>query len=269
MGEPVRIVNTITGLGHAFVAGGIAAELAGLGYRLALPKADRTIFQNRDDMALFLRRKWLAAEQACLIAGSGVRLDRYSDTDRSARDAHTPTILMLGRLLNQKGIPEFVEVGKRIRAEFPDARFLLAGEEDAMHPGSVDIGWLRNQAHVEYLGHVQDVRPLLGQADLMLFPSYYREGVPRVIMEAAATGLPTVGFDVPGVREAVIDGETGFLVKERDLDALTERTARLLGDRKLRLKFGKKARTLAEDAFDIEKIQAEYCCIYADLGASV
>lgn len=269
LGDSVAIVNAITGLGHAFITGGLAARLAGWGYAGAMPRADRVIFQNRDDRQLFLDRGWVRDEQARLIASSGVDVDRFSVTDRSRRGDRAPVVVMLGRLLRQKGIPEFCEVSGRIRQRFPGARFPLAGEEEPDHPDGVTAAWLAEQEGVEYLGRLTDVRPLLEDADLFLFPSYYREGVPRAILEAAATGLPVVGFDVPGVREAVRDGETGFLVADRDVDALTDRVNGLLKDAEKRQEMGRAARRMVEADFDVRAIERQYLDLYRELGASV
>lgn len=125
------------------------------------------------------------------------------------------------------------------------------------------------QDGVEYLGRLADVQPVLAEADLFLFPSYYREGVPRVILEAAATGLPTVGFDVPGVREAVRDGETGYLVADRDVEALTDRVSRLLEDDVQRVAMGQAARQMVEADFDVRAIEHQYLDVYRELGFDV
>jgi glycosyltransferase involved in cell wall biosynthesis len=269
LADNVRVVNTITGLGHAFVQGGLVTWLASAGYRAALPQSDVTIFQNRDDRALFLKNNWLPEAKAKLIAGSGVPLDRFSFVDRSAHDSSRPVMVMLGRLLNQKGIPEFAMVAKRVRNEIPGARFCLAGEEEPGHPGAVDMNWLRGEPCVEYVGRLSDVVPLFNEADLLVFPSYYREGVPRVVMEAAASGLATVAFDVPGVREAVQDGETGYLVSDRDVDAMTDRVLQLLGDKARRLELGRNASGFAKEAFDIRAIQEAYLNVYRSLGVEI
>jgi glycosyltransferase involved in cell wall biosynthesis len=268
LGDTVRVVNTITGLGHAFVQGGVVTWLAGAGYRAGLPQADVTIFQNRDDRALFLENNWLPEARAKLIAGSGVPLERFSFVDRSAHDSSRPVVVMLGRMLNQKGIPEFLEVANRVKQKIPGARFCWAGEEDPVHPDAVDMDWFKNQRDVEYLGRLSDVMPLLKQADLLLFPSY-REGVPRAVMEAAATGLATVAFDVPGVREAVKHGETGYLVPDRDVDAMTGRVLQLLGDQTRRLELGRNASELAKEAFDIRAVQEAYLNVYRGLGVEI
>lgn len=268
LGDSVVVVNAITGLGHAFITGGVAARLAGFGYARAMPRGDATIFQNRDDRQLFLGHGWVSEERARLIASSGVDVERFAVADRSGRDTRAPVVVMLGRLLRQKGIPEFTEVARRIRQRSPDARFLLAGEEDPVHPDAVTVEWVQEQDGVEYLGRLSDVRPLLEEADLLLFPSY-REGTPRVVLEAAATGLPTVGFEVPGVREAVRDGETGFLVPDRDVDALTDRVSTLLEDDKRRLAMGEAARRMVEADFDVRAIEQQYLDVYRDLGVGI
>lgn len=269
MSRAVRVVNTITGLGHAFTTGGLSARLSAVGYRLASTQADVTVFQNRDDRALFLKRGWIEKERARLVTGSGVDIDHFSLIDRTGRDTKTPTVVMLGRLLAQKGIPEFAETARRLRSRWPGANFLLAGEEDSGHPDALSRDWIASQKAVEYVGRLSDVKPLLARADMLLFPSTYREGVPRVVMEAAATGLPTVAFDVPGVVEAVNDGETGYLVPARDMDALTARVEELLVDVDRRIRMGQAARALAEQAFDIRTIEAQYLSLYRQLGVEV
>ena len=198
-----------------------------------------------------------------------VSLDQFSFIDRSGRDPSRPVVVMLGRLLNQKGIPLFAEVGRRVRNEIPDARFFLAGEEDPIHSDSVDMAWLRSQTNIDYVGRLTDVRPLLEKADLLLFPSSYREGVPRVVMEAAATGLATVAFDVPGVREAGRDDVTGYLVPNLDVDIMTKQVIKLLRNEAPRLEFGLRAYELAKASFDIHSVQEAYLKVYRNLGVTI
>lgn len=268
LGKRVRIVNTITGLGHAFIRGGLVTHLAAAGYRKALPKADLTIFQNRDDRNLFISKRWLSEERSALILGSGISLNQFVYMDRSSHSVETPTMVMLGRLLNQKGLPEFIEVARRIKSKIPGARFLWAGEVDTVHPDAVDMSWLQSQKDIEYVGKLKDVKALLDSADILLFPSY-REGVPRAVMEAAASGLPTVAFDVPGVREAVRNKQTGFLVPDRDVEQMTQRVMQLLEDQDLRLEMGRNAAELAKEAFDIRAVQEAYLNTYRELGVEI
>jgi len=268
LGSSVSIVNTITGLGHAFINGGWIAKLAGFGYKFALPKSNMTIFQNNDDYALFLSNRWVNHDSTKVIASSGVDIAKFAFVDRSIRDGDSPVVIMLGRLLRQKGILEFAEVAERVQMSLPKARFLLAGEEDLVHPDSLSVESIQNYDGVEYLGRLDDVLPLLEMADLLLFPSY-REGVPRAVLEAAATGLPTIGYEVPGVKEAVVNNLTGYLIHFNDVDALYERTIELLNDKKLRLTMGKAASELAKKSFDRREIENMYIKTYQELGVSV
>ncbi|WP_067563869.1 glycosyltransferase family 4 protein [Halofilum ochraceum] len=269
LGDSVRIVNTITGLGRTFAGGRLAARLAGWGYAAGMRRADAGIFQNRDDYRLFLERGWISDGRAWLIAGSGVDLERFVPVDRSHRSDTAPVVVMLARLLRQKGILEFATVAARIRERWPDAHFLLAGEEEPAHPDGLTAEWVKAQEHIEYLGRLADVRPVLAEADVFLFPSRYREGLPRVVLEAAATGLPAVAFDAPGVREAVLDGETGCLVSEGDVDALTGRVTALLEDGVRRRAMGRAARRMVEESFDVHAIEDQYLSIYRDLGIPI
>jgi|AntRauTorcE11898_2_1112593.scaffolds.fasta_scaffold00422_9 glycosyltransferase involved in cell wall biosynthesis len=269
LGDSVRITNTITGLGRGFAGGRFAAGLAGWGYAAGMRRADAGIFQNRDDHRLFLERGWITDPCARLVAGSGVDLERFVPTDRSDRNDAAPVVLMLARLLRQKGIPEFAAVAARIRQRWPDARFLLAGEEEPVHRDGLAVERVKAYGDIEYLGRLADVRPILAEADVFLFPSRYREGLPRVVLEAAATGLPVVACDVPGVREAVRDGETGHLVAEGDVDALTECVTALLENGTRRREMGLAARRMVEQSFDLRAIEEQYLSIYRDLGIRI
>ncbi|WP_461110705.1 glycosyltransferase family 4 protein [Salinisphaera aquimarina] len=267
LGSSVVVLNTITGLGHAFVRGGFVARLAGAGYGLALPRADATIFQNRDDRALFLKRGWLSESNCRLVVGSGVDMGRFV-LPMPQPAANRLTVIMLGRLIWQKGVHEFASVARSMCQRYPQVRFVWAGEIDPGHPDAVPQSWLDEQTAFEYVGRVSDVPDRLQNAYLMLFPSY-REGVPRAVMEAAASGVPVVAFDVPGVREAVRHEETGLLVPDRGVDALTEAVERLLADKPLRERMGAAARRLAEAEFDIRSIQAQHLALYRELGVDI
>lgn len=259
------IVNTITGLGHAFVRRGLLLHGIARAYALALRRAHMTVFQNHDDYREFIERGIVPPERACVIVGSGVDLNRYAWVDRSGRDGSAPTVVMLSRLLGAKGIREFVEVAGIVTRRIPHARFIVAGEEDASHPDAVDVGWLRAQKAVEYLGRLDDVRGLLWRADLMLMPTY-REGVPRVILEAAAMGLPCVAFDVPGVREAIRSGRTGELAPFGDVQGLADRTIAFLESKAERERAGSAARAFVEGEHDVENVTQRYLDIYRTAG---
>lgn len=259
----VPAVSTITGLGHAFIKGRFIRKFAGLGYRFSLRFGAMTIFQNRDDYDLFLNENWVPKERACLIIGSGVDCKRFAP---GARDKENPKkVVLLARLLWQKGIKEFAQVAELVRAELPGTQFVLAGEVDALHPDSVPEDWVNEQDSFEYVGRLSDVRDLLGSASVLLFPSY-REGVPRAVLEASASGVPIVAFDVPGVREAVVNGETGYLVPFGDVDALATRTCELLRNNELNDRMSQAGRLLVTSTFDIEAIENRHDELYRSLG---
>lgn len=263
------VVNTITGLGRSLAGKGIAGYLTELAYRTAFRHAAMTIFQNDDDRSLFVRREWIPKDKTRLVISSGVDLDRFRFIDRRKRGARKPVVAMVGRLLKQKGIQEFVAVARNTWRMGSQARFVIAGEEDSIHPDSISAEWLRAQSEIEYLGHLSNIEQLLNTADVFLYPSCYREGVPRVILEAAATGLSTVAFDVPGVREAVRDGENGYLVSPGNVEALTERLEQLLKNEMLRCRMGRKARQLVEENFSVKSIDEKYLGIYRELGVDI
>ena len=263
--DNVKIINTITGLGHAFIKQGLVTILSSIGYRTALPKSDMTIFQNSDDQKLFLNNKWVSKKKAILVLGAGIQLEKFPYRDRSTHDSSRPVVGMIGRLINQKGIPEFAEVAKKVIKVIPLAKFCLVGEEDPVHPDAVDMKWLKKQNHFEYLGKLSDINSFLIKLDLLLFTSY-REGMPRAVMEAASTGLPSVAFDVSGVRESVQNGKTGYLVPEKDVQAMTNKVIEILIDKKKRLNLGMNANEYSMRKFDVKNIQKKYINIYQDAG---
>jgi len=254
------IFNTITGLGHAFIMGGFVAKLASFGYRISLSKANMTIFQNSDDWSYFTNKRWVNASNSMLITSSGVDTKKFRMFERLNHDPDAPIVIMLGRLIRQKGILEFANVAPIVKKIFPRAEFILAGEIDMVHPDFLDPIELEKK-QINYIGKIDDVLSLYAKADLLLFPSY-REGVPRVVLEASATGLATVAFDVPGVREVVVNNKTGYLVNFGDVAKLASMIIDLLKNKEKRLFFGKHARMMVENEFDIDNITNKYLEAY-------
>ncbi len=266
LGREVKVVNTITGLGHAFIAGGTVRRLVSLGYRIALTRTDLTIFQNDDDRDLFVGSGWVAAERACTIVGSGIDVQQFHPVPDTPPAGER--VLMMARLLWQKGVREFVEAARLVRGRRPDVVFLLAGETDRTHRDAVPARYLEQavaEGHIEYPGYLTDPHRTLATSTLCVLPSY-REGAPRVVLEAAACGVPSVGADVPGTRQAIHDGETGLLVPVRDADALAAAILSLLANPERRLALGRRARQLAEEEFAAEVIAARHFALYRELG---
>lgn len=226
----VPTVATISGLGSAFLKGGPLGWILLRLYRAALGRARAIFFQNASDRDLFIARRIARPDQARLVAGSGVDLDHFAPAPAEPHDEIR--FLLIARLLLDKGIGEFVEAARIVRRRFPNARFQLLGGPGGDNPSAVpdaDLARWATEDIVEQLGVRDDVRPEIAAADCVVLPSY-REGLSRSLLEAAAMGRPLVASDVPGCREVIDDGVTGFLCEVRSaasLAAAMERVAEL------------------------------------------
>ncbi|MEO5772705.1 MAG: glycosyltransferase family 4 protein [Sphingomicrobium sp.] len=252
-----NIVPMITGLGYPFSAGkGLKRRLSRLGatllYRVALEKASTVIFQNSDDRVdLEAAGGYPRGKRSVVVAGSGVDLDAFAVAPLPA----APNFLMLARLIRDKGVFEYAEAAKQVKARYPDARFELAGWIDHS-PGAVSEAELAEMVRsgVDYLGQLDDVRPAIAGASIFVLPSAYREGIPRSILEAMAMGRAVITCDTPGCRETVVQGENGFLVPPFDAGALGRAMERFILDPALRRSMGQRSRELAEERFDVRKV---------------
>lgn len=261
-------ISVITGLGHAFIHGRALRRISGIGYRFALKRpGNHTVFQNSDDFSLFKKEGWVNEESALVIVGSGVDVHRFSI--RCLTDRVEKQVLMIGRLINQKGVGEFIEAATLLRQKYLiNARFVLIGERDSVHPDAVDFSKIQGAMDggvIDYLGFQDDVVPYIQDSDVFVLPSY-REGVPRTVLEAASCGVPCVGANVPGIRECIIDGETGFLVEVSNVQELAERVKELLENDQLRRSMSKASRLFMEKSFDISSITKQYLCLYRNIG---
>lgn len=248
----------ITGLGYAFQQeagrGGMRALVQRM-YAAALGRVNKVFFQNPDDRDLFLQRGILARQTpSCVVNGSGVDVSGFSV---APLPVGTTRFLLIARLLGDKGVREFVEAARRVRADRPDASFVLVGWIDsnpnAIAQSELDA-WVKDGT-VEYLGKLSDVRPAIAESTVYVLPSY-REGTPRTVLEAMAMGRAVITTDAPGCRETVVDGDNGFLVPVKSVDALEAAMRRFLDDADLAVKMGRRARVVAEDKYDVNKVNA-------------
>jgi glycosyltransferase involved in cell wall biosynthesis len=250
----------ITGLGWTFgsstreqrIVGALAQGL----YRAALREADGVIFQNADDEEVFVKRRILGDGMPThVVAGSGVDLERFSASPVPEGD---PSFLLIARLLRAKGVVEYCEAARIVRRTAPEATFGLVGPEDPA-PGGISARDLRpwtEDGSVEYHGGQDDVRPFLKRSTVYVLPSY-REGLPRTILEAMATGRAVVTTDVPGCRETVREGENGRLVPPRDPEALARVLLELLEERAVLARMGEVSRAIAEERFDVRLVNRD------------
>lgn len=264
---PVRVV-TITGLGHIFLsANSLLRHLVEGLYRFALRHVHVVIFQNEDDRRLFLQRGLVLPEKTRLVAGSGVDLIRFAPAPLPIERGEEPTILMVARLLKEKGVVEYIEAARLVRTVNSDVRFRLVGGVDPRNPSGIteaQFKALNADNVVEWIGEVDDVAPHLREADIVALPSY-REGIPRSLLEAAAMARPLVTTDAPGCREVVQDGINGRLIPVKNAPALANAIISMIQDRDSLIKMGLSSRSIVENQYD-EKNVIEYTLqIYSDI----
>jgi glycosyltransferase involved in cell wall biosynthesis len=249
------VVNAIAGMGHAFSHDGSASALMRVGlstaYRFALthPRM-RAVFQNEQQRDEFVQRGWVSSSEAVLIRGAGVDTERFALSPRN--DVAQPTVMFASRMLKAKGILDFISAIRLLRARGVDARYVLVGDADPDNPGSLQESELeawRDEGLVEYWGRCEDMPQAFAQADIVALPTYYPEGVPKVLIEAAACGLPIVTTPIPGCRDLVTDGVNGLIVPIKNPLALADALERLIRDRELRERLGAAGR---------ERVVADY-----------
>ncbi|MEP6729706.1 MAG: glycosyltransferase family 4 protein [bacterium] len=263
------VINAVPGLGYLFLAQGIAASLRRALverlYALALRGA-RTIaiFQNPDDLALFVERGLIDPARATLIRGSGVDLQHFAFHEETVTER--PIVVLPARMLRDKGVHEFVDAARILRSKFPAARFVLAGDADANRSSisSDQLNAWNHEGVVEWWGQRTDMAHVLRNAAIVCLPSY-REGVPKALLEAAACGRAIVTTNVPGCREVVSHGENGLLVPPRDSRALAEALRVLLNDSEVRAQMGRAGRRRAEKEFDANSVVQRTLEIYEEL----
>lgn len=264
------IVNALGGLGFVFSSTTLRARLIRLIARPAL-KASlsgqnvRLILQNSHDRDIVVNTDLIRSAKVRIIRGAGVIPKDYPATD--ARSA-PPLIILAARLLRQKGVGEFVEAARMLRIKGIAARFVLAGRPDPANPGSFtdeDVkGWVA-EGVVEAWGWCEDMTAVFCQAQIVCLPTFYGEGLPKVLLEAAASGCAIVASDIPGCREFVKDGTSGLLIPPKDPVALAGTLERLIRDPRLREQLGASARCSVASDFSLDKVASETINLYRDL----
>ena len=260
------VVHAITGLGYLFVTEGTSARLQRAiiksFYRFALDHRNaHAIFQNPDDLRLFRDAGLVDPAITSMIKGCGVDMTLFAPTPEPDGP---PVVMFPARILGDKGVHEFVAAARILKQRGADARFVLVGRTDPDNPtdvGEAAIKAWTDEGAAEWWGFADDMAATLGKAHVVCMPSY-REGLPRVLIEAAACGLPIVTADIPGCREIVRDGDNGTLVPVRDGPATAEAIGRLLDDAGLRQRMGGRGRVIAVDEFSVEDFIAKSLAAY-------
>ncbi len=218
----IMFVPNITGLGTAFLSGTVLKLVAEYLYKTAFRKAPAVFFQNTDDMRYFLARRLIRADQARLLPGSGIDLTRFEPEAAPVR-GEAAEFLLVAPMLRNKGVIEYAEAARQVKAQFPDARFRLLGPLGTGNRSAINentlAGWV-SDGIVEYLGKTGDVRPFIARTDCVVLPSY-REGAPRTLLESAAMARPVITTDVPGCRDVVDRDQTGYLCEVKSAASLS------------------------------------------------
>ena len=262
----VPAIATVTGLGTGFLSGRALQGLVTILYRLAFRRSRRVFFHNSDDLDLFVGKRLVAEGRAALVAGSGIDLAHFAPAGRKAA-GRPPVFLFIGRFLRDKGVEEFIAAAGLVKRERQAAFQMIGAIED--HPKGASRELVEAAAargDVELLGTTGDVRPFIANADCVVLPSY-REGLPRVLLEAGAMATPVIASDVPGCRQAVDDGVTGLLCEARSAGSLAAAITQFadMGFEE-QAAMGDKGRAKAEREFSQERVVAAYLDALEGLG---
>lgn len=265
------IVNAVPGLGVAFTATGFRIALIRFGITAVLRLVARIrgthfMVQNEENRDFLLSRVGIAPERIALIKGAGVEVDKVPERPEPQG---TPRVVFAARLLRQKGILDFVAVARLLAQEGVSAEFVVAGPIDTGNPSSISEMEIRrwvDEGVVEWLGDCDDIIDLFARSHVVCLPTYYGEGVPKVLIEAAAAARAIVTTDIPGCRDIVRDRWNGLLVPPRNREALAEALRELLSNPDMRKHMGKRGRDLAKQEFDLSLVLEQTRTVYERLG---
>lgn len=263
-----NVVSAISGLGVIFIEQGIIPSLKriiiSVLYRLGLGhKNSITITQNIDDQRIIAKLTGLPSSQLRLIKGSGVDLDKFQMT--SLPSGAIRNVVLIARMLRDKGVGEFHQAALLLKKDYPNVKFTLAGgtHDNPASYSEKQLNEWNNEGNIQWIGHQDDVINIIKNAHIIVLPSY-REGLPKVLLEAAAIGRPVITTDVPGCRDAIVADKTGLLVPVKNSSALAEAIAVLIDNPKMSQELGKQGRLLMENEFSIDKVVVDHIKIYTE-----
>lgn len=250
----------IAGVGSVFLSNNFKNEILQkimvAEYKKALKQSPAVFFQNHDDSELFLKKGIVTDRQIAYIHGSGVNLNKFRYEALPNRLA----FLFVGRLLKDKGVREYLEASEKVKTLYPDVRFMLVGPFDT-NPSSIKENELKHYVDagiIEYYGEQKDVSLFLKQCSVFVLPSY-REGTPKTVLEAMATGRAVITTDAPGCKETVIDGKNGYLIPVKNVDRLVEKMIEMIKFPDLMEEFGREGRKMAEGKFSVDTVNNTIC----------
>lgn len=264
------VVNAVSGLGALFNGAKLSATTRGILAVMRFSNARKgikVIFQNNEDKAIFLDRKVVSDEQVEFTKGSGIDLSQFSYVPEPS--SGKIKVIFTARMVKEKGVEDLIEAAKILKTEYQDkVQFLLCGRTTA-NSNAISTEYLDANCdgeYIAYLGERNDVKELLCSSHIMAFPSYYREGVPKSLIEASAIGRPIITCDSTGCRDVVIDGKNGILIEPRNPKMLAEALRKLFENTTLRQQMGREARVKAEKEFSLKTVVDTHMRIYKELS---
>ena len=253
-----HIYGLVSGLGYAFIdepglKRAIVKHICTFLYKLGFKHASHVFIQNPDDRNLFIEKQIVREENSSVVPGTGVDLKLFC----SKPFPQQLTFLMAARLIKEKGVFHFVEAAKALKPKYPQVRFVLGGNIDT-NPSAITKAQLEECSQfVDYIGYVEDMAEALEKCSVFVYPSYYREGIPRALLEACACGRPVITTDGVGCREAVVDGENGYKIPVKSTECLAEAMEKFIVNPEIIPVMGQKGRALAENKFEIHRVNRQ------------
>lgn len=249
-----KIYPMVTGLGRVYASKSLKAKIlriiTGTLYKQAFKVCNKVIFQNSDDLKQFVGLRYLPEEKAVRVDGSGVNMARFHPNELPDK----PVFLMIARVIEEKGVFEFAEAARMVKKDYPEARFILLGGYDssigAIKPEELEP--YISDGSIEFPGETKDVVPYLEKSKVFVLPTYYREGLPRTILEAMAMARPVITTDWPGCRDAVIDSVNGLLVKPRDYKDLARKIIHMIENPHIVRNMSEKSLKICNEKYNVK-----------------
>ncbi|WP_409048990.1 glycosyltransferase family 4 protein (plasmid) [Proteus mirabilis] len=263
-----KVINNIAGLGVVFIKNGLTSKIAKFLYKISQSRADKIFFQNEDDRKLFLDAKLASSYVTDRLPGSGVDMNRFNVIE--APDDGKVRFLLIARMLYDKGVGYYVEAARQLKSKYGDqVEFQLLGFLGVNNPSSVTHDEMRcweDEGIISYLGTSDNVEIQIGAIDCQVLPSFYREGVPKTLLEAGAMGKPIITTDNVGCRETVDDGINGFLCQPKSTQSLVDKLELMINmSHSERLAMGLKSRSKIESEFDESIVIQKYIVAVSEL----
>lgn len=254
-----NITSMVTGIGYLFASNSLKAKIirfiSSMLYKIGFGCANNVIFQNNDDLNDFTRLKLCSKDKTYVVNGSGVNLNRFKPADLPNKI----TFFFLGRFIYSKGIMDFLEAAKLLKSQYLDCRFVILGKFERMNDAvpQADIERYIDDGVVEHFPETDNIALYYEQTSVFVLPTYYREGTPRVILEAMACGRPIITTNTPGCKETVINGVNGYFVKPKDPKDLAEKCEVFIKDNDKIKKMGKESLKICREKYDVSKVNAQ------------